>query len=445
MALRTMTQGMVDRLFWRAGFGANDEIRRRWAGKPLGSAVTWLLATPQSLAGAEPTNNGRPLDPRNNDTDLVLAWLDRMVRAQNPLHERLTFLWHRHFASSRDDVSPPQLMLRQNDLFRRYGDLAASPDADFRALAHEVTEDPAMLRFLTGELNVKGRPNENYARELMELFTLGVADEQGRPNYSEDDVKELARALSGWRIDTTNPDAPRSFLDPSRFDDGPKSFLGRSGAFDDRGAVDVVLAHPAHPRFLLRKLWGEFVQSPPDEATLADLADTYLRQGMRIRPVVRKILLHPLLFESPDEPNMIKPPVVYVAGAMRALGLGVTSSTPVTSLAAMGQRPYFPPDVSGWEYGPAWLTTNTALQRFRFAAAMVTSPQIAPQDVPFETPAQAYERAHQATARPWASAATKAALVGYATRAPGSTPRQRLVRQLVLRTLMLAGPDGQVM
>src|SRR6185436_7481361 len=98
------------------------------------------------------------------------------------------------------------------------------------------------------ELNVKGRPNENYARELMELFTLGVADEQARPNYSEDDVKELARALSGWRIDTSNPDAPGSFLDQARFDTGVKTFLGRSGTFDDRGAVDVVLAHPAHPR-----------------------------------------------------------------------------------------------------------------------------------------------------------------------------------------------------
>src|SRR4029077_6971505 len=101
-----MTLEMIDRLFWRAGFGPSDALRKRWANKPLGLAVSALLTPPQSLSGPEPNNGGRPLDPRNNDTDLVLSWLDRMVRGQNPLHERLTFFWHRHFATSRDDVSP---------------------------------------------------------------------------------------------------------------------------------------------------------------------------------------------------------------------------------------------------------------------------------------------------------------------------------------------------
>ena len=209
------------------------------------------------------------------------------------------------------------------------------------------------------------RPNENYAREVMELFCLGITDANGQPNYSETDVKELARALSGWQINTTNPDNPFSYFTPNRWDTGTKTFLGRSGAFDTPQAIDVVISHPAHAPYLMRKLWGEFIQSPPDAASLNDLSATYLRRGFRIRPVLRKILTHRALYESIGEPNMIKAPVVFVPGAMRAMGLFVTNGTAFNRMQSMGQLPYFPPDVSGWEYGPAWLDSNTAITRFR--------------------------------------------------------------------------------
>lgn len=449
-ARRQMSAEMVERLFWRAGFGPSQADRDRWTGRTVGEAVDWLLTTPQgALSGPAPTRADRPaspaLDPRADDVDLVLTWVDRMIRVPNPLPERLTFFWHRHWANSRVDVSPPQLLMKQNELFRRHADLGANPAADFTTLAHEVGEDPSMLRYLTGEFNVKGKPNENYARELMELFCLGPLDPAGNPNYSEADVRELARAMSGWRVDVTNPDAPSGYFTQSRWDAGQKTILGRTGAFGARDGADVVLAHPAHPGFLLRKLWSEFVTGPPDDATLADLTATYTGSGRRIAPVLRKILTHPQLFDSLGEPSMVKPPVVYVAGAMRGMGLGVADRVPYDRMNDMGQLPYFPPNVSGWEYGLAWLNTNTAIARWRFASYLVNRAEAAPADVAGETPAAALDRAHAACGRPWMSAQTRGLILDYATRARVDTAARRKSRQLLLRAMVLAGPDGQVM
>ncbi|MDX6565910.1 MAG: hypothetical protein QOE10_1572, partial [Gaiellales bacterium] len=226
----SMTQPMVDRLFWRAGFGPSADDRQRWVGKPVTDAVDWLLSTPgQPLAGPTPTNNGAPLDPFGDDTDLVLSWVDAMVRTPNPLVERMTFYWHRHFANSRMSVSPPQLIATQNGLFRSYADLATKPAADFKSLASDVSTDPSMLRYLTGESNVAGHPNENYARELMELFTLGPVNDAGTPNYSEDDVQQLAKALTGWQINDSDPNAVSSYFTTARWYSGPKAAFGTYG------------------------------------------------------------------------------------------------------------------------------------------------------------------------------------------------------------------------
>src|SRR5262249_3378109 len=245
-----------------------------------------------------PNRNGAPLDPTSDDRDLVLAWLDGMLRASNPLVERMTFFWHRHFANSRDEVSPPQLVMSQNELFRRYANLGAKPSATVRNLTYEVGESPSMLRYLTGEDSNKRAPNENYGRELMELFLLGVTSAQGQPNYSEDDVKELAKSFTGWQINDDDPDHAYSYFTQSRWFDGPKTVLGKLGNFHHRDAVDVVLAQPAHAPFLLNILWSEFIATPPDAATMAKLTATYIGSGLQIRPVLRRILTHPLIFES---------------------------------------------------------------------------------------------------------------------------------------------------
>jgi len=445
-ARRPMSVEQVDRLFWRAGFGPSQADRDAWTGRTLDEAVDALLNTPQGvLQGPDPVDGITPFDPTVEDAHLVLAWVSRMQRSPNPLPERLAFFWHRHWANSRQSVDPPQLMMRQNDLFRRYADLAANPSADFRTMAHEMGEDPAMLRYLTGEANTKTRPNENYAREVMELFCLGVTDAAGNPNYTEDDVRQLARCFGGWRIDTTNPDDAKSYFTPPRFDAGVKTVFGQTGAFGAREAADVVLSHPSHAPYLVRKLWSEFVAGPPDPATLDELVRTYNDSGRQIKPLVRKILTHPQMFDSLGEPALVKPPVVYVVGALRATGVPMVNRDAYTYLGRMGQIPYFPPNVSGWEYGFAFLNTNTAIERWRFAANLANRSEIAPQDIPDETPEQAVDRALSTCGRPWLSARTGELLLDYARRAPVTTVTRRRARQLLLRTMILGGPDGQVM
>ena len=443
VTVTSMSPAMVDRLFWRAGFGPTADARARFTGKPVMDAVSWLLTTPNALAGAAPLRDGKPLDPTGDDTDLVLSWIDQMVRGTNPLVERLTFFWHRHWASSREDVSPPQLLLKQNAVFRSYSSFGANPNLSFRDLAYAITEDPAMLRYLTGESNVKGSPNENYARELMELFCLGVVGPSGQSNYSENDVRQLAKALSGWQINDTDPDQARAYFTPSRWYNGPKVVFGKLSNYTTRGAVDVVLAHPSHAQFLVRKLWDEFIVSPPDAATVNRLASLYTAGGLRLKPLLEQILSHPALFESIGEPNMIKPPVVYLAGAMRAVGAPITDSTPADYADDMGQTPYFPPTVAGWEGGLSWLNTNTALARVAFVGRLLEDVVI--DDVAGETPDAAYDRAYGAVGAPWLAGSTQVALRDYAKRAPASSAKLRRERQIMLRALILAGPDCQVM
>jgi uncharacterized protein (DUF1800 family) len=433
---------MVDRLFWRAGFGPSQADRATWTGRPLGEAVDWLLNTPVGYSAPLATLNGAAIDRLAGNTELVLEWIGRMVSASNPLVERMTFFWHRHWASSRNDVDHV-FMVKQNDLFRRYADLGANPDATFRSLAYEVGEDPAMLRYLNGELNRRGRPNENYARELMELFCLGVTDTSGNPNYTEADVRELARALSGWTIDTTDPNDPRGVFNQNRFDTGSKTFLGQTGNFNSRQAVDVVLAHPQHPSYIARKLWSEFISGPPDAQTVAQLTATYVANGLRIKPLLREILLHPRLFDSVGEPNLIKAPIVFVSGAFRQVGMNVINTGPYSRLNEMGQLPFFPPNVSGWEYGPAFLTTNAALTRWAFASDLVS--RINPQDVAGETPQAAFDRALATSGQPWLSPGTRAAMLDYANRALANSGANRRARQRVLLAMALGGPDAHVM
>ena len=223
ITLSSMTPAMVDRLAWRAGFGPTAEARASWTGKPVADVVEGILSTKHgAMVGPEPKIDNNPLDPLGDDVDLVLNWVDVMIRTPAPLVERLTLFWHRHWATSRMDVSPPQLMLKQNALLRRYGDLATNQDADFRTMAVELTEDPAMLRYLNGEQNSAGAPNENYGREVMELFALGVTGPTGLPNYTEDDVKQLAKALTGWVIDESDPQQPVARFVQSRHQFGPE-------------------------------------------------------------------------------------------------------------------------------------------------------------------------------------------------------------------------------
>lgn len=441
---QTLTRPMVDRLFWRAGFGPSEADRQRWSGQPVDALIDFFLTTPNSLAptGSPPTYNGNPIDPLVTDAELQMEWLDRMQRSTNPFVERLTFFWHRHWAVSRDAGVQPAWLLAYRDRLHRYSDLASYPQASFRDLAREMTmQDAAMSYYLTGYLNTKNSPNENYGREFMELFTLGITDAQGQPNYSQTDVHQLARAFTGYALDQTSGTV--TFV-PANADRGSKTILGQSGTFDATQAIEVVLGQSAHAPFLIRKLWNEFILAPIPDATLADLVTTYTAGNqLLLAPLLRKILTHALIFDSLDEPDMIKPPVLYTVGVLRTLAVPLRDRWQTDAMAGMQQEVYHPPNVAGWEGGLSWMTTTTAGARFDLIVrCQGLLPAVA--DVPAETPQQAYDRAYAAAGSPWLSAASAAQLLAFAQQAPSTTAAKRRERQYALVAFMLGGPDGQV-
>jgi uncharacterized protein (DUF1800 family) len=439
-----LTQAMVDRLLWRAGFGPGAADRTRWTGQRASALIDYFMTTPYALAptATPPTYRSNPIDPLASDPELQMEWLDRMQRTTNPFVERMNFFWHRHFAVSRDAGIPSSFLIAYRDRLRRYSDFQANPTASFADLALEMTtQDAAMSLYLTGNLNTKGKPNENYGREFMELFCLGVTDALGRPNYSQTDVHELARAFTGYAL---NYSTGQVSLVASNADTGVKTILGQTGAFDAPAGVRIVLSHPSHGPFLITKLWNEFIAAPIPGDALASLVYQYTSGGLQLAPVLRNLLRHPLMFDSLDEPTMIKPPVLYTVGLLRALGAPLRDSVQTNALSDMQQQPYHPPNVAGWDGGLSWMTTTTSVARFQLVGSCQRLlPQ--PADVPAETPQQAFLRAYVAAGSPWLSAQTRSILSSFAQQVPAGTATQRVERFMALVELILGGPDGQVM
>ncbi len=460
-----MTAAMVDRLFWRAGFGASDAQRAAWVGKLPEELVDWFLDTPPSQETATPpplTSANGVIDPLASDDECVMEWLDTMQRVDNPLPERLAFFLHRHWAVSVDDGIPLSWLVAYRNRLRGFAD---DPNISFRKIAYDMsTLDAAMSMYLNGSSNIKGSPNENYAREFMELFCLGPTGPDGTPNYVQADVAGLARAFTGWRLDSATGVVT---FTPRYFEPSAKTFLnqtipaaptttGRPNLADGiacmTAAVNTVLAQPNHAQFLIRKLWAEFIASPIPQATLDDLVAQY-RAGdkLLLRPVIRGILTHPLIFESLTEPNLVKPPVVYAVGLLRALGAPMKANHLRVALDNMQQRPYRPPNVAGWEGGLSWLNSNTVQARFdaivrvQYLKYSTYYPgQVVP-TIPVESAQATFARAYAAAGSPWLSDGTRTTLMAYANAAPVTNDAQRRQRFYTLQALMLGGPDGQVM
>ena len=427
---------------WRVGFGPTEADRKRYQGRSLPDVIDEMLEEPRGrLEGPPPAME---LNPAADDDQLVLHWLDRMMRG-NQLNERLALFWHDHFATQRAEVSPPQLLTQQIDLFREYSDFAGNPRVTYNDFLYEVGEGPAMLRFLNGESSTPTALNENYAREICELFALGISDIRGVANYSEADVREIGRAFTGWVIDDSDPDNAAARFLAERWDGGEKTIFGVNKTWRHRDTVDHVLKHHAHARFLLTKLWENFIVTPPSPTTMSDLIRVYRRSKYQLKPVVRRILTDPMMLESVNEPNMIKPPVVYVAGLMRGLGLPIVDTQPVRDLESIGQVPYFPPTVAGWEGGLEWVNTNTVQARFNIASRLLARREIAVTDPGEQDGLEAFRAAHAAVGRPWMSRSSSSVLLEYARATPRDTPAQRVDLQLLLRAFMLGGPDAQVM
>jgi uncharacterized protein (DUF1800 family) len=337
----------AERLLWRAGFGPRAGEAERLSKLGLHGAVHALLyPRGERFVGPAPHDaKGRPLAPADAWGHDHCWWLDRMVRTSRPLVERMALVWHDWFATSNDGVGSQKLMLRQNDLFRRRG------LGSFEQLLLDVTKDPAMLLWLNGTENSKDAPNENYAREMMELFTLGA----DRGAYSERDVREQARALTGWQNDWKPGLGDYNFhFERREHDTGMKTVFRKSGRYDWQSACRLCVAHPLHSSFFVRKLWSYFMPTPPDRATQAGLEALY-RRNYELRPILAAILEHPALY---DGPRMVKPPIVHLAGLLRRLGAGITTTDWAWIGQLSGQQLFYPPNVAGWD-DTRWLDTAT--------------------------------------------------------------------------------------
>jgi uncharacterized protein (DUF1800 family) len=434
----------AQRLLWRAGFGPRPGEAEALARQGLTAAVRSLTRPTgaATLSGAPVTlPNNIPFAPRDAWGHDHLWWLDRMVRSDQPLVERMTLILHDWFATSNATVGNPGMMLDQGDLLR------AHALGSFTDLVRDITVDPAMLVFLSGIDNQRGAINENYAREVMELFTLGA----DRGAYTETDVRDLARALTGWTADWHDPDGYVNFrFVASRADTRSKTLwqgtaYQRTGAFDYRDLGSLVLENPYHRPFFVLKLWSYFVPSPPSAATQAALEELYVSSGRSIGQVVEAILLHPDVYLGAP---LVKPPAVYTAGLLRATRQTITNYDWAWLGDMSGQLLFVPPNVSGWN-DRAWLDTSRLYGRWYTAttALYADTKLTADYSGSTETATQAFAAALAHLADPALSPESTAVLQALAEQPMpvdfyASTYRAH--RQNMLRQLIATSPDYQV-
>lgn len=368
-------------LYRRAGFGLKGAELDTLVPAGYEAAVESLLA---GLTGPDPAGDAEvvPAFPaiqvpgatasaserraanaelRSGVTALQEWWMRRMVATSTPLREKLTLFWHGHFATGASKVRDPELMYLQNQLFRTQG------AGSFEALTQAVAKDGAMMFWLDTETDKKAHPNENFARELMELFTIGIG------HYTRDDVVSSARSFTGWSYSRR---AYRYIFEPSQHDYGAKTFLGQTGDFDGTGVISILVNKPDSARFVLAKLWSHFAYPvTTDDPVIDDLMGAY-GSGFDVTGSLRAIFLHPNFRSAKTRSGLVKQPIEYVTGVARALGVKAGSSpsesgSGLASLArlatALGQEPFNPPNVGGWGQNSYWLDTATAEVRLELA------------------------------------------------------------------------------
>ncbi len=339
-------------LLRRTAHGATASERARIAGLgPLAAAADLTADDPPSGEYAALLAALQPLASAEDLPTCQALWLARLLHAPRPFADTLALFWHGHFATSVAKVARAGLLVRQVDLLRRLGPGPLEP------LLQAVSRDPAMIIWLDGNGNRRQHPNENYARELLELFTLG------RGNYGERDVLEAARAFSGWH----ERDGQFRFV-PGEHDDGEKQVLGAQGTLDGDDVVRACLAHPACARHVAGRLFAHFVRPDPEPELLEVLAARYRASGHDTRALLRLLLASRAFFEPRARRALIASPVAFAIGAARTLGLRPDLAALADRLAGLGQSLYAPPSVKGWDGGAAWINAATLVGRVNLGA-----------------------------------------------------------------------------
>ena len=353
----------------RAGFAASDAEIRVFAKLSRADAVDQLLNGVQTVAKQIPpawtneppippvrlrdmTQEQRQAEQRKNVErafELREWWFREMLTTTSPLSEKMTLFWHNHFATSQQKVRFTPLLYQQHTMLRR------NALGNFGTLLREVSRDPAMLVYLDGANSRKEQPNENFAREVMELFTLGEG------NYTEKDIKEAARAFTGWSVDR---DTGQFMFRRGIHDYGNKTLLGKSGNFDGDQVIDILLAKPETAQFITRKLWKEFISPVADEAEVKRLAEIFRERGYNIAKLARSMLTSDAFYAPQNRAALIKSPVEFVVGTMKQFEIDAPNLRPfVIASALLGQNVFSPPNVKGWPGGDVWINSATLLGR----------------------------------------------------------------------------------
>ena len=364
-------------LLRRAGFGATGAELDRYAAMASATMAESVLNYQQtSNAALEAQLPALDLTADKGPTAGAVQawWLQRMVQTARPLEEKMTLFWHGLLTSGLDKAGPAQ-MYAQNQLFRK---LAL---ANFDDLLKAVSKDPAMMVYLDTETNRKGKPNENYARELMELFTTGIG------HYTEDDVRESARAFTGWTLKggaqlrfTT-----QSAFSPRYFDAGQKTFMGKTGNFTGDDIIEMLVPLRATAERLSTRLFTFFAYPNPEPAIVQHLADTFQHSRYNVGAVVREIFTLDAFYSPRAYRALVKSPAELVAAILKSTGADSTAFTPATAaMGPMGQALFSPPNVAGWPGGTSWINSATLLLRINFANAaaqrMRATPPVQPLD-----------------------------------------------------------------
>lgn len=343
----------VEHLLLRAGFGTTPAEVERWSTAGWGELIESLLAAPDEPETIAPPEWRQPFDPTRL-IDQQAYWIHRMATTRFPLAEKMTLFYHGHFATGVRKVGNIFLMVRQNELFR------ARALGSFPALLREVARDGAMLVWLDGAGSHRKSPNENYAREVMELFTTGPGV------YTESDIAEAARAFTGWVCNRKTGEV--RFVN-ARHDGGVKSVLGRSGRFGADDVADILSALPETARFLAAKLWRFFASPVPDGPTVSAMAEAYLASGGEMRAVLRTLFAADAFYRDAVRGSLVRSPADLVASTYRVMGFSVGREAGGAT-TRMGHSLFDPPNVAGWPGGAAWLGASTLLARWNLGEAV---------------------------------------------------------------------------
>lgn len=366
----------VGHLYRRAAFGATHDQLEEGVRRGVDETINALLNPPADTElDTVWATLKESVSASNNGAQLPATWVYRMLYTQQPLVEKMTLFWHNHFATSNLKVQNARYMLGQYELMRRHA------LGSFSTMLRDISHDPAMLVWLDTILSQRNRPNENYARELMELFSLGIPHprEAGRRNYTEQDIREAARAFTGWRVV-----GGRDVYQPADHDPSEKTVFGRRGNWGWEQIVNFCLEHEACPYFIAGKLFRFFVSDTltPTADLLQPIASLLREERFEIRPVVERILRSNLFHSEHSYRAKIKSPVEFTLGIVRALEGQVPDAAlprriPTSQLARameeMGQRLFYPPSVAGWNGGQAWLNGQTFLLRQNLSLALTST------------------------------------------------------------------------